>query len=526
MNAEVQHINATFKDFADVTIKAMRGKLLFQEQSLSREGGVPKSKVKLDWTTEFVKHGPKYIGHQFVQYWLDLLMSKIQTITAEYPISAEFLTKETYFNERVKLLVEMVNVAKALKAIKDLQVKYNADLILYNSIDNFTSSHSSSFCEDIVLSKKGEWTDIAAPNALANANSVRGLCLFVDRSNLIGTKDPLLITSDDSNNIAIYNAESKKKYCTISESSDAVNDKVRLKFNRPHNLCIGPSTEEKKQTPLLYISENGLNQVRVMFLDCLIGITSHQAKSPTLHHLIIGKPGTAGSGPGELNGPSGICLGPSVNLDSVQPLLYVCDSNNNRVSVFDTKEGAFLWHIGVGQLKNPTQLCIAKKNTKNEMLLFVSDSGNNRIAIFNTVTKEYKASIANSAGFNNPGGLFCYSEYNGIAAASASAGSNANVGGGGGGASPSSGSAADNGLNLGSKFSDPYLYVADQGNNKIEVFKVAPDGTAIKIATKPPMPALTSSPRKLIGARSNDGESFLYVACADNIKLVAKPQWA
>jgi len=524
MARKVDTINETFEKYANQKIADMRGHLLFQEQSLSNEGGVSKSKVKLSWTNVYHHHGPSYIGHEFTNYWLDLLMRQIPTITREYPVKAEFLKTETFMEERVKLLVEMVNVAKALKAIKDLQVKYNPRLILYNSIDNFTSSYSSSFCEDIVLSKKGGWThgNIAAAGALSGNNSVRGICLCVDRSNLFGTKDPLLITSNDSNNIVIYNAENKKNYRTISESCDAINDKVVLKFQSPQNLCIGPSTSDRKQTPLLYVSESGSHQVRVMFLDCLIGIASHEAKSPILHHLIIGK---AGSKDGELNGPSGICLGPSVNLDSVEPLLYVCDSNNNRISVFNAVSGLFIRTIGVNQLKNPTQLCIAKKNTKNEMLLFVSDSGNARIAIFNTVTGEYKGQIAESAGFSNPGGLFCSSEYNGAAS---SAGPSASVGGGGGGggAAPSSGAAADDVLNLGSKLSDPYLYVADQGNNKIQVFKVAPDGSAKVIATNPPMAALTSSPRKLIGARSNDGESFLYVACADNIKLVTKPQWA
>ena len=100
-----------------------------------------------------------------------------------------------------------------------------------------------------------------------------------------------------------------------------------------------------------------------------------------------------GAGPGQLNCPA-FCtalLGPEGGISE----LYVSEQGNHRVSVFDMATGAFQRHIGAGRGANAGQMHYPQGIVKSlrgvasqggDHLLYVSEWGNNRIQIFNSRT--------------------------------------------------------------------------------------------------------------------------------------------
>ena len=69
-------------------------------------------------------------------------------------------------------------------------------------------------------------------------------------------------------------------------------------------------------------------------------------------HPILSKCKT-GSGKGEFHDPRGITF------DKIQNKVYICDSSNHRIQVFDTN-GKFLHSFGDDQLQNPFGICVSK----------------------------------------------------------------------------------------------------------------------------------------------------------------------
>ena len=76
-------------------------------------------------------------------------------------------------------------------------------------------------------------------------------------------------------------------------------------------------------------------------------------------HPILSKCKT-GSGKGEFMNPRGIAF------DKIQNKVYVCDSSNHRIQVFDTN-GKFLYSFGDDQLREPLGICVSKN------FVFVTD---------------------------------------------------------------------------------------------------------------------------------------------------------
>ena len=67
-------------------------------------------------------------------------------------------------------------------------------------------------------------------------------------------------------------------------------------------------------------------------------------------HKLVRRTGTSGGGEGQLYNPRGLCI--DYNGD-----VYVAESSNHRVSVF-SKDFNFLKHLGIQQLKNPSDVKI------------------------------------------------------------------------------------------------------------------------------------------------------------------------
>jgi len=99
-----------------------------------------------------------------------------------------------------------------------------------------------------------------------------------------------------------------------------------------------------------------------------------------------------GAGPGQLSGPRSCAalLGPKGGAEGDISELYVSEENNNRVSVFDIATGAFKRHIGgAGQMDKPQAIALSRGDIDGQRgnhLLYVSDTGNDRIQIFDART--------------------------------------------------------------------------------------------------------------------------------------------
>ena len=100
---------------------------------------------------------------------------------------------------------------------------------------------------------------------------------------------------------------------------------------------------------------------------------NHRIQVLTLDGKFVCSFGKKGSGDGELNQPSHLC----VDAEAV----YVTEEKNHRVSIF-THSGHFVTTIGgkgseAGQFSRPLGVAVDRNRT-----LYVCDSKNNRIQIF------------------------------------------------------------------------------------------------------------------------------------------------
>jgi tripartite motif-containing protein 71 len=101
----------------------------------------------------------------------------------------------------------------------------------------------------------------------------------------------------------------------------------------------------------------------------------------------VGQPpsiGQYGTGDGQFKDPQGIAVSPDGSK------LYVADTYNNRIQIFNTNDNSFQGKFGSssqqsGGFLNPYQTALSKDNTK----LYVADSANHRIQIFNTSDNSY-----------------------------------------------------------------------------------------------------------------------------------------
>jgi len=114
----------------------------------------------------------------------------------------------------------------------------------------------------------------------------------------------------------------------------------------------------------------------------------------------VGGFGSAGNGPGEFNRPEGLCL-------DAQGLLYVADSCNHRIQVFD-REGKWLRAYGKagsgpGELSYPYDICVDSSGRQ-----YVCEFGNSRIQVFDRGGNPLEIIGGPGAApgqFNNPWGV-------------------------------------------------------------------------------------------------------------------------
>ena len=96
--------------------------------------------------------------------------------------------------------------------------------------------------------------------------------------------------------------------------------------------------------------------------------------------------GGQGFGAGRVRLPAGIAAG---------KMVYVCDTENDRIAVFD-RFGGFERSLGEGSLSGPHGVCLGPSRS-----LFVADTGHNRVLVFDLDTGE----VVQKIGGPDPGAL-------------------------------------------------------------------------------------------------------------------------
>jgi len=202
---------------------------------------------------------------------------------------------------------------------------------------------------------------------------------------------PELFVADLSKHIVqIFDARTGtplRSYGTTGQQGSATNQ-----FDGPRAVCIGSmTTRATASDPLcLFVSEYSNHRIKVM------------NASTGAFMKTIG--GVKGSGPGQLNGPFGVCLVPDTSNPGSGNLLFVVENGNHRVSVFNVLTGAFVRTIGSygsspGQLSNPVGIYVlpaggSAANSSSDPMIFVADQNNNRVSIFNATSGAHVRSIA------------------------------------------------------------------------------------------------------------------------------------
>ena len=113
-------------------------------------------------------------------------------------------------------------------------------------------------------------------------------------------------------------------------------------------------------------------------------------------HPIISKC-KVGSGKSEFCNPRGIAF------DKLQNKLYICDSSNSRIQVFNT-DGEYLHSFGNDQLLNPFGICVSK------YFVFVSDEEKRYVIKF-TLEGVFKISSDGAVKINSVCGIDCCDKF-------------------------------------------------------------------------------------------------------------------
>ena len=104
----------------------------------------------------------------------------------------------------------------------------------------------------------------------------------------------------------------------------------------------------------------------------------------TSDNSLVGQFGSSGNGDGQFNGPNGLAFSKDYSK------LYVADMSNRRVQIFNTSDNSFAGKFGTygsgdGQFNYPKALALSTDGTK----LYVADYGDSRVEIFNTGDNSY-----------------------------------------------------------------------------------------------------------------------------------------
>ena len=187
----------------------------------------------------------------------------------------------------------------------------------------------------------------------------------------------ILVSNIETDSISVF--DSNGNFMFEFDSFDGNND-----FRNPTNMIIDNSNQ------ILYVSDSGND--RIVIFELVTGSTCPSGTDEVIDGVcFIEEFGTAGTSDGEFDDPKGLAY------DSVNDLLYVADSGNDRIQVFEIVDGntcpsgtneivngvCFVEEFGTtgtgnGQFDTPMGIAL---DTINDLLV-VADSDNDRIQVF------------------------------------------------------------------------------------------------------------------------------------------------
>ena len=187
----------------------------------------------------------------------------------------------------------------------------------------------------------------------------------------------ILISNIESDSISVFG--STGNFIFEFDSFDGNDD-----FRNPTNMIIDNSEQ------MLYVSDTGND--RIVIFELVSGTTCPSGTEESVDGVcFVDVFGSSGNDEGEFDEPTGLAF------DSVKDLLYVADSDNDRIQIFEIVDGntcptateeiingvCFVEEFGstgTGNGEFDTPMGIALDTTND--LLFIADSDNDRIQAF------------------------------------------------------------------------------------------------------------------------------------------------
>jgi hypothetical protein len=191
----------------------------------------------------------------------------------------------------------------------------------------------------------------------------------------------LLYVSDSSNNrVQVFNL-----------ATWVFHKSITCNFKTPCGLSVLPPSRDHPQG-LLFVADIENKCVKV--LNAMSGE----------HCYTVGTEGVSGSEIGWFNDPSGLSL-QLASEASLVPLLYVADTGNSRVQIFNALTGQYVRMLGTGegsgagQFNQPLGVSVQPANTKYPGgVVYVADTGNRRVQVFHAITGQHLGILAGSEG--------------------------------------------------------------------------------------------------------------------------------
>lgn len=203
------------------------------------------------------------------------------------------------------------------------------------------------------------------------------------------TEEALLYVSDSNNHrIQVLSATTGEYYRSIGFGRGSGSGQLQ----NPMGIAVHVP-RDPNDVILVYVAD--FNNHRVLIFNAITGAILQS----------IG--GGKGTRPGQMQHPYGIAIHyPEGNNSS--PLLFVAEYDNHRVQVFDAISGVYMRYYGgrgsgLHNLQCPTSVSLFMRPDK-QLLLFVVDSANHRIQVYNDSTNRYLGTFGEGRG-SGPGQL-------------------------------------------------------------------------------------------------------------------------